>query len=72
MVEVKGYSSGVIPPGYTDALEFSARRAYMVYDYLVSKGISPLKLKLSGCGDAFRGTGVSQDKVEIIFKSPEL
>jgi flagellar motor protein MotB len=72
LVEIKGYSSETIPTGYTDALEFSARRALLVYNFFLSQHIPSLKLKVSGCGDAFAGSGIPQNKVEIIFKSPEL
>ncbi len=71
-VEIKGYSTGVLPPGYKDALEFSALRAALVYNYLVNLDIPPVKLKVSGCGDAFKDSGVPQDKVEIIFKTEDL
>jgi len=72
MVEIRGYSTSAVPIGYTDALEFSAKRALLVYDYFVNRDIAPVKLKVSGCGDAFEDSGVTQDKVEIIFKSVEL
>jgi flagellar motor protein MotB len=72
LVEIKGFSSGIIPPGYGDALEFSARRALLVYEFFINRDISPVKLKVSGCGDAFAGSEAPQDKVEIIFKAPEL
>ena len=72
LVEIKGFSSGTVPTGYTDALEFSARRAFMVYNFFLSQHIPSLKLKVSGCGDAFAGSEIPQSKVEIIFKSPEL
>lgn len=72
LVEIRGYSTSQVPIGYADALEFSARRALLVYDYFVNRNIAPVKLKVSGCGDAFEGSGVAQDKVEIIFKSAEL
>jgi len=72
LVEIKGYSPGAVPPGYTDALEFSARRALLVYNFFLNRHIPALKLKVSGCGDAFAGSGIPQNKVEIIFKSPEL
>lgn len=70
-VEIKGYSSGA-HTGAEDALEFSAQRAFLVFDFFVQKNIAAAKMKVSGCGDAFEGSGVAQDKVEIIFKSPEL
>lgn len=72
LVEVKGYASQTVPLGYTDALEFSARRASVVYDYFLQEGVAPVKLKVSGCGDAFGQSSVSQDKVEIVFKEAEL
>ncbi|NIM83574.1 MAG: hypothetical protein GTN68_36985 [Candidatus Aminicenantes bacterium] len=72
LVEIKGYSPGTVPTGYTDALEFSARRAFLVYNFFLSQHIPSLKLKVSGCGDAFAGSEIPQNKVEIIFKSPEL
>ena len=72
MVEVKGYSTAAIPPGYTDALEFSAKRAGLVYRYLIGKEVPPEKLKVSGCGDTFKDSGVPQDKVEIIFKTEDM
>lgn len=72
LVEVKGYSTAEVPLGYTDALEFSARRATVVYDYFLQEGVAPVKLKVSGRGDAFDQSGVSQDKVEIVFKEAEL
>lgn len=72
LVEIKGYATSRVPAGFTDALEFSARRAAEVYNYFLEKDIPPVKLKVSGCGDAFEGSGVPQDKVEIIFKEAEL
>jgi flagellar motor protein MotB len=72
LVEIKGFSPGTVPTGYTDALEFSARRALLVYNFFLSQQIPALKLKVSGCGDAFAGSGIPQNKVEIIFKSPGL
>lgn len=72
LVEIKGYATSNVPAGFTDALEFSARRAAAVYNHFLSKDIAPVKLKVSGCGDAFEGSGVPQDKVEIIFKEAEL
>ncbi len=74
-VEIKGYSSEKIPPGYIDTLEFSARRSFMVYEYFLSQNVNPIKLKVSGCGDIVSpdsGNKTPMDKVEIIFKSPEL
>lgn len=71
-IEVKGYSDTSFPSGYKDALEYSARRAAKIYDYFLDKEVAPIKLKVSGCGDAFKDSGVSQNKVEIIFKSAEL
>ncbi|MCP5104786.1 MAG: OmpA family protein [bacterium] len=72
LVEIKGYAVTDVPPGFKDALEFSAKRASEVYNYFLAKDVPPVKLKVSGCGDAFEGTGVPQDKVEIIFKEAEL
>lgn len=72
VVDIKGYASGRGPAGYADALEFSARRAMLVYDYFISRGVPAMKLKVSGCGDAFEDGVTPRDKVEIIFKSPEL
>jgi len=72
LVEIKGYSSEKVPQGFTDPLEFSSRRALSVYTYFISQNIPPVKLKVSGCGDAFHASGIAQDKVEIIFKSPEM
>jgi flagellar motor protein MotB len=72
LVEIKGFSPGTVPTGYIDALEFSARRALLVYNFFLSQHIPSLKLKVSGCGDAFAGSEIPQNKVEIIFKSPEL
>ncbi len=72
LVEIKGYAAPGVPAGFTDALEFSARRAMEIYNYFLEKDIAPVKLKVSGCGDAFEGSGVPQDKVEIIFKEAEL
>ncbi|MCP4219384.1 MAG: hypothetical protein GY765_32415 [bacterium] len=71
LVEVKGYCYNT-PEGYTDALEFSARRASIVYGYLLEKDVSPIKLKVAGCGDAFAQSDVPQDKVEITFKEADL
>jgi chemotaxis protein MotB len=71
LVEIKGYAAEV-PAGFKDSLEFSARRATEVYNYFLEKNIPPVKLKVSGCGDAFKESGVPQDKVEIIFKEAEL
>jgi len=72
LVEIKGYSTSIVPPGYKDALEFSAKRAAVVYRYFLGKGIPPEKLKVSGCGDAFKDSGVPQNKVEIIFKTEDI
>lgn len=72
LVEIRGYAPSRVPPGFTDALEFSARRATNVYRYFLEKDIPPVKLKVSGCGDAFEDSGVPQDKVEIIFKEADL
>lgn len=72
LVEIRGYATENVPKGFADPLEFSSRRALLVYQFLINKDIPPVKLKVSGCGDAFRFSGVAQDKVEIIFKSPEM
>ncbi|MCP4147929.1 MAG: OmpA family protein [bacterium] len=72
LVEIKGYCSGKIPAEYTDALEFSAKRATTIYDYFLTQNVAPEKLKVSGCGDAFQKSDVPQDKVEIIFKETSL
>jgi outer membrane protein OmpA-like peptidoglycan-associated protein len=72
LVEIKGYSTETIPPGYTDPLEFSAKRAALVYNYFINKEVDPVKLKVSGCGDAFKDSDVLQDKVELIFKTEDL
>lgn len=72
LVEIRGYASGSIPPGYADALEFSTRRALLVYSFFLNQDIPPVKLKVAGCGDAFKESDISQNKVEIIFKSPEM
>lgn len=71
-VEIKGYAASKITPGFRDPLEFSAKRAAEVYNYFLAKEITPEKLKVSGCGDAFANSRKSQDKVEIIFKEAEL
>jgi flagellar motor protein MotB len=67
LVEIKGFAAGAPPQGYGDLLEFSASRALLVYDYFINRDIAPVKLKVSA-----RGSAAPQDKVEIIFKSPEL
>jgi len=72
LVVIKGYADKNIPGGYADALEFSTRRAMKVYDYFIGLEVSPVKIKVAGCGDAFQGSSVPQDKVEIIFKTTEL
>jgi len=72
LVEIRGYSTSNVPAGFVDALEFSSRRAFQVYQFLLNQEIPAVKLKISGCGDAFSDSDVPQDKVEIIFKSPEL
>jgi flagellar motor protein MotB len=72
LVEIKGYSTGNVPKLYPDALEYSARRAHRVYTYLLRQDITPVKLKVSGCGDAFEGSSAPQNKVEIIFMSADL
>lgn len=72
LVEIKGYSTETIPPGYADPLEFSAKRATLVYNYFINKEVEPVKLKVSGCGDAFKDSDVPQDKVELIFKTEDL
>jgi flagellar motor protein MotB len=73
IVEVKGYATGKLPSGKPrDALAFSAFRAHLVYRYILDKDVAAIKLKVSGCGDAFEDSGVPQDKVEIIFKSVDL
>jgi len=72
LVEIKGYSTETVPPGYTDPLEFSAKRAALVYNYFINKEVEPVKLKVSGCGDTFKDSDVGQDKVELIFKTEDL
>jgi flagellar motor protein MotB len=73
LIEVKGYATDTLPNGNKrDALAFSAFRAHLVYGYILDKGVTPVKLKVSGCGDAFVDSGIAQDKVEIIFKSVDL
>ncbi|MCX6580515.1 MAG: OmpA family protein [Candidatus Aminicenantes bacterium] len=72
LVEIKGYAAAKITPGFRDPLEFSAKRAAEVYNYFLAKEITPEKLKVSGCGDAFANGRKPQDKVEIIFKEAEL
>jgi flagellar motor protein MotB len=72
LVEIRGYSSENVPPGYADALEFSAKRAALVFNYFIAREVEPEKLKVSGCGTAFQGSGVPQEKVEIIFKTEDL
>lgn len=72
LVEIKGYSRPGRPRGYTDALEFSARRAQRVYEFMIGLNVPALKLKVSGCGDAFGDSDVPQNKVEIIFQSTDL
>jgi flagellar motor protein MotB len=72
LVEIKGYSTETVPPGYLDPLEFSAQRATLVYNYFINKEVEPIKLKVSGCGDAFKDSDVPQDKVELIFKTEDL
>lgn len=72
LVEIKGYAAGTVPAGYSDPLEFSAKRAALVYNYFIDKNVNPVKLKVSGCGDAFKDSDVGQDKVELIFKTEDL
>ncbi len=72
LVEIRGYSLAKVPTGFTDALQFSARRAQEVYRFFLEQNIPPVKMVVSGCGDAFEGSNVPQNKVEIIFKSAEL
>ena len=72
LVEIKGYSTETVPPGYSDPLEFSAKRAALVYNYFINKEVEPVKLKVSGCGAAFKDSDVPQDKVELIFKTEDL
>lgn len=72
MVEIKGYSTETVPPGYSDPLEFSAKRAALVYSYFINREVGPVKLKVSGCGAAFKDSDVPQDKVELIFKTEDL
>ncbi len=72
LVVVKGYATGKVPPVYIDALEYSARRAHRVYSYFLAQNVAAVKLKVSGCGDAFQASDVPQNKVEITFKSAEL
>jgi hypothetical protein len=72
MVEIKGYSTETVPPGYSDPLEFSAKRAALVYNYFINREVEPVKLKVSGCGVAFKDSDVPQDKVELIFKTEDL
>jgi len=72
LVEIKGYAAGTMPVGYSDPLEFSAKRAILVYNYFINKNVDPVKLKVSGCGDAFKDSDVPQDKVELIFKTEDL
>jgi flagellar motor protein MotB len=72
LVEIKGYCTAGVPDGMKDSLEFSARRAAEVYNYFLEKEVPAVKLKVSGCGDAFGESNVPQNKVEIIFKEAEL
>jgi flagellar motor protein MotB len=72
LVEIKGYALSKVPPRYRDPLEFSARRAIEVYNYFLEKEIPPIKLKVSGRGDAFEKSSVPQNKVEISFKEADL
>jgi hypothetical protein len=72
LVEIKGYAAGTVPPGYSDPLEFSAKRAVLVFNYFIDRNVNPVKLKASGCGDAFKDSDVPQDKVELIFKTEDL
>ena len=72
LVEIKGYAAGTVPAGYSDPLEFSAKRAALVFNYFIDKDVDPVKLKVSGCGDAFKDSDVPQDKVELIFKTEDL
>jgi flagellar motor protein MotB len=48
LVEIKGYSTETVPIGYTDPLEFSAKRAALVYNYFINKEVEPVKLKSQG------------------------
>lgn len=72
MVEIKGYSTEMVPLGYSDPLEFSVKRAALVYSYFINREVEPVKLKVSGCGAAFKDSDVPQDKVELIFKTEDL
>jgi flagellar motor protein MotB len=72
LVEIRGYANPQYPKGFSSALEFSARRAAVVYQLFIEKQVNPWKLKVSGFGDAFYSEKESQDKVEIIFKELEL
>lgn len=72
LVEIRGYSTADVPGGFKDPLEFSAHRAMAVFNYFLDKEIPPVKLKVSGCGDAYAGSDAPQNKVEIIFKEAEL
>jgi flagellar motor protein MotB len=72
LVEIKGYAAGAVPAGYSDPLEFSAKRAALVFNYFIDRNVNPVKLKVSGCGDAFKDSDVPQDKVELIFKTEDL
>lgn len=72
LVEIKGYCGSKIPAGFADSLEFSARRADVVYRYFIREGVAPEKLKVSGQGDALSGGAAPADKVEIILKEAEL
>jgi flagellar motor protein MotB len=72
LVEIKGYAAGSVPVGYSDPLEFSAKRAALVYNYFIDRNVDPVKLKVTGCGDAFKDSEVGQDKVELIFKTEDL
>lgn len=70
LLEIRGYSS---ESSAGKGLKISAQRSISVYEFFKKQGVNPFKMKVSGFGDAFvTEEGDLQDKVELLFKDPEL
>ncbi len=71
-VQVTAHCGAGVPPGAGDALEYSARRGTAVYRFLLQRGVSPVKLKVTARGDALARGRADDNRVEIAFQEPQL
>jgi flagellar motor protein MotB len=72
LLEINAHSSAALPAGVADPLELSAQRAVAVYNYFVEQGADPQKLKASGYGSDGAEAVAGRDRIELVFKSPDL